>query len=352
MRIAVQTVSFVIVGACLALASPPVKILQVGQCHERTVDTAAYIQTTRDLEETLPDETINAIESCHFQVLHGNDLPTEQVLPITQLLELTHDAFYGTMIEAGFIIEPIREPLFCITFSTRNQFDRYALATERRQLPWLDGYYSPRTNRILLLMTPDSVSSDALADSKAVQQSTVPPYGMSESDHHPDNPVARITHEAAHQLAFNCGLQKRGVMYPFWLAEGLATTFEDGKSFGPNKINTVRRDHLLKAWHQGRLMPLEDFLTLVVPRCSSRRELNIHYAQAWGLFHYLFNHHPRALKAYLTRLAEGETGRRTLLQRCDDLQATLPPIRELQAGWSDYLRRLESTSRQTADDNQ
>src|SRR5204863_3951950 len=38
--------------------------------------------------------------------------------------------------------------------------------------------------------------------------------------------TAKTIHEAVHLLAFNCGVQLPDRDYPFWLSEGLATSFE------------------------------------------------------------------------------------------------------------------------------
>ena len=66
------------------------------------------------------------------------------------------------------------------------------------------------------------------------------------------------------QLAFNTGVQTRGVMYPLWVSEGLATNLEaDGAGgLGLGRDNPGRRERLLRARAEGRLVPIADFLTL------------------------------------------------------------------------------------------
>jgi hypothetical protein len=307
-------------------------------CREQVASKIGFKKVATDLKNSAIHEPLNVLASRHFQVIYLDEVPKKQVLLVAHLLEDTHDKFYATMRKAGFRLDPVQGSLNCVTFSSRSQFDRYARKTEFRRLSWLDGYYSPRTNRVLLLL---SSLTDWEKENRKDEGNVIPAYGVSYPSPHPEGSLARIAHEAAHQLAFNSGLQKRGVMYPFWVAEGLAASFETGSETGPAQLHPVRSRHLLQAYNEGNVRPLEEFLLTVVPRCRSRKELNDLYAQAWGVFHYLFTHHRAELRTYMELLAEDGVGRRTRYHRLKLLQKALPPVNILEAGWQGFLRDLQ-----------
>src|SRR5690606_31731957 len=133
-------------------------------------------------------------------------------------------------------------------------------------MSWSQGYYSARTNLVALadpdhhsrrgtgLRILDAGSGAASITFASASEDAVP------SLHHAG--ARRTTHEVAHQLAFDSGLQRRGVMYPLWVAEGLATTFEVevGGVMGPGQDNPVRRHRLEEAYASSSLLPIETLI--------------------------------------------------------------------------------------------
>lgn len=285
--------------------------------------------------------TFATLSSGHFEIAYASRIPAERMVAVTELLEHSHTRFYRSLQEAGFRLNALSTPLHCRFFDDRDAFDRYAWETERQRLPWIDSYYSPRTNRVAFLLarsteeescpTCDRFDTPTFRDLQPV------------AGHHPGNLRMRIAHEAAHQLAFNSGLQARGVMYPFWVTEGLAASFETDGPLGPGETHPLRRTHLVDAWHADHLRPLNEFLIMVEPDSRSREELNTLYAQAWGIFNFLFVHYPDELRDYLARLAESRPGRRLPSARLRDVTDTLPPLHELREGWHHYLDTLHKT---------
>ncbi len=86
-----------------------------------------------------------------------------------------------------------------------------------------------------------------------------------------------LTHEMTHQLAYNSGLQKRGVMYPLWVSEGLATFFEGSALPQWDPIgNTARRRTLAKLHAGGALLSLRELSVLAAPmRSVARRPMSM-----------------------------------------------------------------------------
>ncbi|MEX2670857.1 MAG: DUF1570 domain-containing protein [Phycisphaeraceae bacterium] len=229
------------------------------------------------------------------------------------LLEYTHNRFYDIW---GDLAEPLDQPLTWVGFTHRGDFHRYAHAEDNVDMSWSDGYYSARTNRVVVvhptLRNTESGPRNRDSDSEVHAQDN------SETEHeHEHTPSAvvdtgQITHEAAHQMAFNSGLQRRGVMYPLWVSEGLGTNFETNaeEEFGPDVDNPNRRRQLLRAWNGGRVMNIEDLLVLTrVPR-SPGQSISEVYAQCWSFFQFLYIHHQPQLKQYLATLARQDKGQR------------------------------------------
>ncbi len=224
------------------------------------------------------------------------------------LLERTHEEFYLSMRSAGFAPQPLSERLVWVSFGNAEQFSRYARETERMNLSWLDSYYSSRTNRVVTTRC----SSE------------------------------RMTHEAAHQLAFNSGLQTRGVMYPLWVSEGLATNFEADSSgaMGFGRDNPVRRERLLAARAADRLVWLPDFLTLTRPATGELDAANDLYAQSWGVFRFLFAHRRADLRRYLAALSAADPGWRDPSTLEHEIEAAFGSREPLTAAWERFLEQL------------
>jgi len=122
--------------------------------------------------------------------------------------------------------------------------------------------------------------------------------------------LSKTRHEAAHQLLFNSGIQKRGKGYPFWLAEGLAMLFEsvdkEGRA-GPSLVNTFRLSTYRRLQRGRELISLADLLKEAPKDNDSAELVSGRYAQAWALTHYLWNKHPARLAAYLKAMEEKES---------------------------------------------
>ena len=217
----------------------------------------------------------------------------------TDLLERTRNDFYDLYREAGFQLHKSNQRNVWICFSTRNDFQRYAERTDRSPLSWLSEYYSARTNRVTIVRQnirsapPANIQlagahdaqvlgKDASATTNAAAQlAVIEP--VSRFNLHPSD-VTRLTHESAHQFSFNSGLLTRGVMYPLWVAEGLATHFEadDTGLTGRGSLHTSRRERLASAHRRGTLQPLSEFISVVKPP-QGGDAVGDAYAQSWGL---------------------------------------------------------------------
>jgi hypothetical protein len=156
--------------------------------------------------------------------------------------------------------------------------------------------------------------------------------------------VTRASHEAAHQLSFNTGLLKRGVMYPFWVSEGLATNFEAGPdgAFGFRNANEPRLRQLRAAAHAKRLIRIEEFVA--VARISGDSTPAISeadgYAEAWGVFRFLLSTRPGDLSRYLRSVSALEPGRRDAPTLRREFDAAFGSAERVAGEWAVFLDKV------------
>lgn len=288
----------------------------------------------------------------HFALIYATD--HAWALAMGRVLEETHEEFYRTFREAGFDPKPIEGRLTWVCFVSYGDFDDYARRADRMDMSWSDGYYSARTNRVALVR-PGKGSTlreggveASLALKASRGNSDLYPVTESEGGEQvaAEDSIAvdesRATHELSHQLAFNSGIQKRGVMYPMWVSEGLATSFEREATGGTGlrEDNPVRRRCLIEAYRGGRLMPLEDFLTLTRLPASDPSATREIYAQAWSVFRFLFSDRREELRRYLAALSKLEPGRRDRATIRREIVAAFGPIDRLDVSWKAHLEKL------------
>lgn len=175
-------------------------------------------------------------------------------------------------------------PLVAVVFPTRAEFQAYARATGDALPRSAIGYYSPRSNRILLY--------DLTA-------------GRSGAAWHENG--STIIHEATHQTAYNTGIHSRYAPPPRWVAEGLATMFEargvwDAAHFRdrPSRINRRR----LAAFQQyAARRPSHTLRNFLAGDGLFQRDIEAAYAEAWALTFFLAETYPRQYREYLAATA-------------------------------------------------
>ncbi len=282
----------------------------------------------------------------HFKLLHEPGVSYAGVVGRT--LEDAYRHFYEVFTQAGFDLSRPKDRLVWICFPQKSGFNQYALQVERMDLSWLDGYYSTLTNRVAIVQTDEggrqreemSPSSDrdmrvAVAAHRSPRDGVLPMSAVG-----PRFDVTRLTHEVAHQLSFNSGIQQRGVVYPLWVSEGLATKFEFSGTEGPglDHVNTPRLNGLLEAYAAGELVPLRQFVvqTTVPPDASVGRR---YYAQAWGFFYFILTERPESLRTYLHRLAENRIERHDAATMLTEFTDAFGPVETLERAWQAFLIR-------------
>lgn len=228
----------------------------------------------------------------------------------------------------GFTLTDPQFPLVAVVFPSQKQFVEYARTDGSKTMANMQGYYSPRTNRVALFESQArsvAVSAiDPLADWRAEgvnppnlfesenvtlggltsSARRLPLFGTTESEL-----KSTMIHEATHQIAYNIGLHSRLGEIPRWVVEGMATAFEpDGMrstlagSQPSQRINRERYLVFQNFMKSGRRPPksLRSFIESDVLYESAVLDF---YAQSWALTFFLVETRPRNYAAYLKRIA-------------------------------------------------
>jgi hypothetical protein len=217
-------------------------------------------------------------------------------------------------------------PLVAIVLPDSKQFFSYARSQGARVAAGTLGYYSSRTNRILLYDVTGG--RDVGSDQWHVNAET-------------------IIHEAAHQAAFNSDIHSRYAETPRWLVEGLGTMFE-----APGVWNNRAFPLLRHRIHQQQLDTFRDLLArqrrnwTLKEFVSSDRLFSTSaqsaYAESWALSFYLAETQPREYWQLLQRTAHRPAFEAyTPVQRIADVQRVLGADLDLvEARWLRYVRDL------------
>lgn len=205
----------------------------------------------------------------------------------------------------GFTLTDPQFPLVAVVFPTQKQFTEYARGEGSKTMANMQGYYSPRTNRVALFESQaKSVAVSAIDPLTNRRASGLPLFGTTETEL-----KATMIHEATHQIAYNIGLHSRMGETPRWVVEGMATTFEPdgmrGTLAGSQPQQRINRERYLTFQNfvkSGRRPPksLRSFIESEGLYDSAVLDF---YAQSWALTFFLVETRPRNYAAYLKRIA-------------------------------------------------
>lgn len=196
--------------------------------------------------------------------------------------ELLYRSFLHYFQARGFRPDAPLFPLVAVVMPSQQDFLRYAAAQGEEVPPQVLGYYSPRTNRILMYDSAANQGGDWTQNAET------------------------LIHEAAHQTAFNTGVHSRWSAPPRWVAEGLGTMFEARGVYDAPHY-TSQGDRL----NRGRLAAFQRYAGQRRPKgalaalVSSDRAFNADpdgaYAEAWALTFFLAETEPRKYFNYLAK---------------------------------------------------
>lgn len=268
-------------------------------------------------------------------------------------------------------LRPLRHKLVCVLFARRSDYSDFARRHDAVESPWIAGYYAPASDRIVFYHEEESPGIVEARQRLALMRRDVNEIGIrarevarhdrDEGDalraHHRacvahlERETQRIdefartvavsttVHEATHQLAFHMFLQSPRIQYPFWVSEGLATSFEtrvSERAFGPEHDHEPRRTRFVELLHAGRLIPLAEFIPLLdVERTALATEdgVDILYHQAYALFSWLYRQRAGALGTYLRALRREPPGPVAPARTMALFESAFGPLDRLERSW-------------------
>ncbi|MFT5523659.1 MAG: hypothetical protein ACI9G1_000248 [Pirellulaceae bacterium] len=218
----------------------------------------------------------------HFVIMH----PKGQKTKWTNRFEGLYHSFSHYFNVRGFDAKDPEFLMIATIYPTKEQFQKQAFMEGANISDNVLGYYSPRTNRILLY----DVTTKAGGQSWSTNADT-------------------IIHEATHQTAFNIGLHNRFGENPRWVVEGLGVMFEmrgvwHSKKY-PFLVERIHRQQLVNFRNYREGYRKKDALADII---QSDRIFGLNpfgaYSEAWALTFYLAEKHPQKYIQYISKIAE------------------------------------------------
>jgi hypothetical protein len=342
-----------------------------GDGGELPVDSASLERA----EALLPERFVRH-ETARFVALSdGNTAWTRQQL---ERFERAHHQFERFLDRLGLPEPQLRHKLVAVLFERHDDFLRFAREVDGVTDRWVKGYYIPAEDRLVGYNVDSDVAVrearerldsqrreiDSAAQRDRARQARsgrIDPnargaierarsiQGLGEEEvllSVRRQVISTMIHEAMHQLLFHTRVQNPQVAPPFWLAEGLAVSFETdrpGQAFGPDFDYGPRREVFERLLLEDRLVDLEAFVAL--ERMPDRREgtARVFYHQGAALLSYLYRERPSELGRYLQSLQREPPGRPGPVRQIELFEAAFGEVDRLERSWLRWeLSRLAS----------
>ncbi len=309
----------------------------------------------------------------HFLVVYNTD--RNWAINRAVLLEETHHTFFSTFRQARQRPWPLKKRLVCVLLDDQKTFVEYAKKIDKADMSWASGYYSSRTNRIVFFNDVTAPAFKKVVDHIAKRKRQLDAIrqtirrGVGDNDRYKKlvaqrnvvqkelnfyrnrlKAIANITnsskttHEAVHQLSFNTNIQRRSAPDPFWLSEGLATNYEaetPSTKFGPYRPNRERRFQLKKFYKDNKLIKMREFVVMVrVPPKIKNDKILAMYAQAYGLFNYLFRKKRDELNLYMSKLRNKKPAVPKPNEMIKEFEAAFGPVSDVERAFKQYIRLM------------
>ncbi len=235
----------------------------------------------------------------HYLVVH----PAGQRDYWADRFEQLYRSFVHYFSVRGLKVERPEFPLIAIVVPREEDMHAYAAREGTRIGGGVLGYYSSRSNRVILY---DRGGGKASKKDWADNSDT-------------------IIHEATHQTAFNTGVHRRWPLPPVWVVEGLGTMFES-----PGVWDSQNHRHREDRINRGRLESFKRIATkvngpvlsdVVATDRQYRANPGAAYAIGWALTYYLVETQPGKYRDYLKRTTAHTKRAATSEQRLADFTA-------------------------------
>jgi len=210
----------------------------------------------------------------------------------------------------GVSLTPPQYPLVVVLYTSSPAFQKHAAEfVGQSDIKNIAGFYHTQKNYIFLYDSSRIHSTTSGGNVRVVGAATeqrATPAQIEEFLKRPGvtQSVNLLVHEGAHQLAYNTGLQVRGVRYPSWFTEGIATIRGVPKRKARNgwdidlRIDDRYYPELRKYL---RTNPKDPILTVVRSDTpfGAKETMEQSYGMAWGLTFYLLTKYPDEFVEYI-----------------------------------------------------
>lgn len=282
---------------------------RVGGLHDLSLDSITLKATTSRFQPLPTMELRNQLSrefgkdfgfgsTRHFVVV----APAQRASDYAAVFEEQYVTLQRYFKTRGFSLSEPQFPMVAIVFPTQRQFGEYASRDGSKVTPNMQGYYSPRTNRVALF--EPSGKSVAVSAIDSLGGIRTPAIGSINTDLR-----ETMIHEATHQVAYNIGLHSRVGQTPRWVVEGMATVFEPeamrtatAGSLPKQRLNWERHV-VFQNYAQSKRRPPKSLRSFVESDDLHDSAVLDFYAQSWALTFFLVETRPRNYSAYLKRIA-------------------------------------------------
>lgn len=258
------------------------------------------------------------------------------------LLERAYHEVMRFAARIGARVYPAREKMVCVMIRDHAAYKAFGEAHDRVHDHWVAGYYAGGSNRVVLYndetnpalieagLKLDEVARQAEAAQRLAREAArrsdpraeglraqaeqlsayVEAHRKTLDEATTIRSESKTVHEAAHLIAYNCGLQSRAHRYPLWITEGLATCFETDnpdRSFGPDRAFSPREEQFDEVREAGVLEGLTSFVGRLRPS-SEADKADAEYAQAYALFRFVARFHADELAGLLEDIRAEPSG--------------------------------------------
>ena len=284
---------------------------RTGRLHDLTLGSVKLEETNRNFQSLSVMELRNQLSrefgkgleigsTRHYLVL----APSGRASEYAKVFEEQYTTLQRYFKLRGFTLSDSQFPLVAVVFPSQKQFAEYARGEGTKTMANMQGYYSPRTNRVALFESDEKSVAVSRIDPLTPTERRMPLFGTNGSE-----VKSTMIHEATHQIAYNIGLHSRTGETPRWVVEGMATAFEpDGMRStlaGSQAYQRINRERYLVFQNfvkTGRRTP-KSLRSFIESETLYESAVLDFYAQSWALTFFLVETRPRNYSAYLKRIA-------------------------------------------------
>ena len=284
---------------------------RTGRLHDLTLGSVKLEETSRNFQSLSVMELRNQLSrefskeleigsTRHYLVLASAGRASEYA----KVFEEQYSTLQRYFKLRGFNLTDPQFPLVAVVFPSQKQFTEYAREEGSKTMANMQGYYSPRSNRVALFESNEKSVAVSMIDPLTPAERQMPMFGVTGTEL-----KATMIHEATHQIAYNIGLHSRTGETPRWVVEGMATAFEpDGMRsslVGSQPYQRINRDRYLvfQNFVKSGRRPAKSLRSFIESDALYETSVLDFYAQSWALTFFLIETRPRNYAAYLKRIA-------------------------------------------------